>query len=69
MSRKPMTVKQLREALSQQPDNLFVAWVNDGTVGYFYAVDQDMTLDNGHVHLECGSCAGPQTIDGEPEKG
>lgn len=60
MRQKPMTVGEMIAALQQQPAKLPLAWVNDGTVGYFYAEDQtDMAPDDGHVHIQCGGCPEP----------
>jgi len=57
MEKNPMTVKDLREALAKQPDSAFVSWVDsDGSTGYFYADEQQMDVDDGHVHLSLGSC-------------
>ncbi len=58
MSRKPMTVKQVREELSKQPDNAYFSWTDSvkGEVGYFYREDQDMMVDDGHVHMTLGGC-------------
>lgn len=53
--RKPMKVKDLREALAGQPDNAKVAWVDkDGKVGYFFEDEMNIDADDGHVHLDLG---------------
>lgn len=53
--KQPMTVKQLRQLLAQQPDKAVVAWVDkDGGCGYFYEDELQTEVDDGHVHLDLG---------------
>lgn len=57
MKKKPMTVSEMIEALSKQPGSAPIAWVDaDGYVGYFYADEQQMEVDDGHVHVDLGGC-------------
>lgn len=57
-----MTVKELRAALDALPDFALIAWCDDkATVGYFYADEQELAVDDGHVHLQLG--AAPEACD------
>lgn len=52
---KPMTVTQMCDALAKQPGTALLAWIDwNGKVGYFYEDEQEMDVDNGHVHIELG---------------
>lgn len=62
--KKPMTVAELYNLLSDKPNEAVVAWVDkEGNTGYFYADEQaDSDVDNGHVHLELGDCDGKEVV-------
>jgi len=50
-----MTVTQMCDALAKQPGTALLAWIDwNGKVGYFYEDEQEMDVDNGHVHIELG---------------